>query len=124
MIAYLKLQKGRAIGEVQEDFNNAFPFLKIEFYKKTNGKAGFKARQHINESVLLDKVGISAEGTIRIADNMTVGELENIFKDQFGANVQVSRKSGSLWLETTLTDKWTLLQQNEQGKELSTPALK
>ena len=53
---------------------------------------------------------------------MTVGELENIFKDQFGANVQVSRKSGSLWLETTLTDKWTLLQQNEQGKELSTPA--
>jgi hypothetical protein len=38
--------------------------------------------------------------------------------------VQVSRKSGTLWLETTMTDSWTLGQQNEHGRELSTPATK
>ena len=46
-------------------------------------------------------------------------ELEKIFKDQFGLAVQVFRKSGNLWLETTMTDNWTLQQQNNHGKEIS-----
>ena len=124
MTTYLKVKKNRSIGELQEDFNTAFPFLKIEFYKKANGKAVLNNNQHLNKSVSLGKAGVSNEGTLKVADTMTVGELEHIFKEQFGADIQVSRKSGSLWLETTMTDNWTLLQQNEHGKELSTPAMK
>ena len=55
---------------------------------------------------------------------MTVGELEKLFRERFGANIQVSRKSGTLWLETTMTDNWTLKQQNEHGRELSSPEIK
>ncbi|MEI9910895.1 MAG: hypothetical protein WDO71_15215 [Bacteroidota bacterium] len=53
---------------------------------------------------------------------MTVGQLEDIFQKQFGLQVQVSRRSGTLWLETTMTDNWTLKQQNDHGRELSEPA--
>ena len=124
MTTYLKVQKDRLIGELQEDFNTAFPFLKIEFYKKAKGTAVSINNQHIHKSVCIGKAGVSDEGTLKVVDTMTVGELEHIFKDQFGAIVQVSRKSGSLWLETTMTDNWTLSQQNEHGKELSMPTTK
>ena len=121
MKLYLKVGKNRSVGDLQEDFNNAFPFLKIDFYKKSTGKTDSNKRDHISKSVLLEKVGIIRDGTLIIDDTMTVGELEQSFNDQFGSNVQVSRKSGSLWLETTMTDKWTLRQQNEHGRELSSP---
>ena len=121
MITYLKVRKDRLVSDIQEEFNGAFPFLKIEFYKKTGSIAGNAARQVISKSVPLSKAGLMREGILKIDDNMSVGELEHIFCDQYGANVQVSRKSGSLWLETTMTDKWTLRQQNEHGRELSVP---
>lgn len=117
MITYLKVRKDRLVGDIQDDFNSAFPFLKIEFYKK----AGSADRHAIGKSVPLAKVGLMQEGVLRVDDDMSVGELEHIFSDQFGTYVQVSRKSGSLWLETTMTDKWTLRQQNEHGRELSVP---
>ena len=56
--------------------------------------------------------------------SMTVGQLEKAFRERFGLNMQVSRKSGPVWLETTVTDKWTLRQQNEHGRELSVPVKK
>jgi hypothetical protein len=36
-----------------------------------------------------------------------------------GLYVQVFRKSGKVWLETTATDNWSLYKQNEEGQELS-----
>ena len=120
MITYLKVRGDRLVGELQEDFNSAFPFLKIEFYKKS----GNVVRHSIGKSVTLAKAGLVREDTLTIGDTMSVGELEQIFRDQFGVYVQVSRKSGSLWLETTMTDKWTLKQQNEHGRELSVPERK
>ena len=42
---------------------------------------------------------------------MSVYELERSFKNLFGLNVQVSRKAGMIWLETTKTDKWSLQKQ-------------
>jgi hypothetical protein len=50
---------------------------------------------------------------------MTVNELEQRFKSQFGLNIQVFRKHGKTWIETTVTDNWTLFKQNEEGKTLS-----
>jgi hypothetical protein len=34
-------------------------------------------------------------------------------------SVQVFRKSGKSWLETTFTDGWTLKKQNQEGIDLS-----
>ena len=123
MITYLNVRKDKTVYELQEDFNKAFPFLKIELYKNTNRRTG-STRGQIQKSTSLGKAGIKNEGTLRIPDSMTVAELENIFKNTDGTTAQVSRKSGSLWLETTMTDSWTLRQQNEHGRELSMPAPK
>jgi|ERR1043166_4274265 hypothetical protein len=105
------------IGDVQCDFNNAYPYLKIEFYK--NIEPGF-SRKHLNPMNTVQTAGLRHEGYLEITDVMTVGQLENVLGEKFGLTVQVSRKSGSIWLETTLTDDWTLRQQNEHGREIST----
>ena len=120
----LQVGKNRILEDVQADFNRAYPFLKIEFYKKTGTRNGARLQQRVKGTELLKMAGIKTEGILNIDDFMTVGELEQIFRDQFGANVQVSRRSGPIWLETTMTDNWTLKQQNDHGRELSTPLRK
>lgn len=56
---------------------------------------------------------------IDFSEQTTVQELEKKIEDQLGLHIQVFRRSGNIWLETTVTDEWTLSFQNEQGKELS-----
>jgi len=38
-------------------------------------------------------------------------------EDQFGLHVQIFRKSGDLWLQTSKTDEWTIEHQNARGLE-------
>lgn len=120
----LRVKKDRLIADVQGDFNKAYPFLKIEFFRKAAARSGYNIKEHLPKSTQLAKVGLTHEGSIKIDDSMTVGELEKLFRERFGANIQVSRKSGTLWLETTMTDNWTLQRQNEHGRELSSPEIK
>ncbi len=54
-----------------------------------------------------------------VSEDQTVLEVEQFFKLHFNLNAQVFRKSGNNWLETTLTDSWTLKKQNQEGMELS-----
>lgn len=109
----IQLAKNRSIADVRNEFANVYPFLRLDFYKKDNGKWG--------SSVKLAKAGLRREGAIEIADGMTVRELEEKFLQHFGLQVQVARKSGKLWLQTTTSDDWTLKQQNQRGQELSKP---
>jgi len=117
----LYILSNRTISDVQHDFNAAYPFLKIEFYKQIMGRSGSAIRQKIIKTSLLNAAGVRRDGELELTDLMTVGQLENFFLDRFEIAVQVSRKSGILWLETTMTDNWTLKQQNDHGKELSEP---
>ena len=116
----LHITLNRILLEVEEDFNRAYSFLRIAFYR--NSEPGF-AKRHVNNSAILKAAGLKQEGALEINDLMTVGQLENIFREKFGLYVQVSRKSGNIWLETTMTDNWTLKQQNDHGKELSEPVV-
>ena len=118
---YLHIAPNRLIGDIQREFNKAFPFLKIEFFNnKTFNRNGFMANQIIPQH---KKIGDNQlhlnDGDIQVEEDMKVKDLEKIFKDQFSLAVQVFRKSGNLWLETTMTDEWTLQQQNRHGKEIS-----
>jgi hypothetical protein len=118
----LHIAPNRLISDIQKEFNQAFPFLKIEFFKtKSFSRSEFMAHQIIppNRKIGDSQLSIS-DGDIEIAEEMKVKELEKIFKDQFSLAMQVFRKSGNLWLETTMTDNWTLQQQNDHGYEIST----
>jgi hypothetical protein len=120
----LQILKTRNVGDVQHDFNQEYPFLRIDFFKHVDGKLGSLVKQRLNKTARLSSSGRLREGELEINDSMTVGQLEKTFRERFGIDMQVSRKSGPVWLETTVTDTWTLKQQNEHGRELSVPLKK
>lgn len=104
------------IAQVQKDFSALFPFLKLEFFlgKKTTPAAAIQAAPGMTISAVQSQ---PASGRLGLRPGMTVKELEDTFRNDFFLDVQVFRKSGNTWLQTTVTDKWTLYQQNEHGRE-------
>ena len=122
----LRIAPNRLISDLQKDFNNAFPFLKLEFFRNRNQQIPVFTFQQIlpyNNRIAEGQAAIT-DGDIEVNPDMRVKELEKIFQDQFSLAVQVFRRSGNLWLETTMTDNWTLRQQNEHGREISTDSKK
>ena len=115
----IQILKGRTVGELQHDFNQAYPFLKVDIFKEITGRSGPVIKQRLNKNIKLSAAGIKQEGEVQLYDSMTVGQLERMLREHFGINAQVSRKSGPVWLETTVTDTWSLKQQNDHGRELS-----
>ncbi|MEO7526867.1 MAG: hypothetical protein ABIT35_01405 [Chitinophagaceae bacterium] len=119
---HLNISPTLLISDVQKEFNDIFPFLKLEFFNtKSFSRNDFSASQIIpkNRKLGEGQTGIK-DDIIEIGEEMKVSVLENIFRDKFKLAVQVFRKSGNLWLETTMTDSWSLLQQNNHGREIST----
>jgi len=116
----------RKIFAIQEEFTQLFPFLKIEFYSKPSKQAGAAGKKLIkqNNKTLNECRTIHKAGTITITPQMTVANLEHNFNDVYGLSVQIFRKSGRVWLEATVTDGWTLEEQNHQGEMLSAGVLK
>ena len=113
----MTINNQKTIIEIQEEFGIRFPFLKLGFFKNPhNVFEGNSKREMVFKKKLthLHKVG-----EIIINDEMTVAELEQKFREQFDLNVQVFRKHGKSWIETTVTDNWPLQKQNEEGKILS-----
>jgi hypothetical protein len=118
----LVISKDRTIHDVQVDFNRQFPFLKLEFYKPQNIDPKMPVRKHLSHSTSLKDAGLKLDSIVLdINRDMTVVSLEKMFFNKLGLDAQVSRKSGLLWLETTMTDNWTLDKQNEHGREISLP---
>jgi hypothetical protein len=116
----IRITPTRLISEVQQEFNVLFPFLKLEFFRSKGYQQGTATNQIVPHNRRIgDCQAAITDGTIEISENMKVRELERIFKELFRLNVQVFRRSGNLWLQTTMTDEWTLRNQNEHGMEIS-----
>lgn len=112
----IKTNKPMKASEVKKTFNNQFPFLKIEFFKKKHkALQGSLKKELIAEDFIIN----SDNGLIDFKEDMLVSELEKQFEDKLKLSVQVFRKSGKSWLETTFTDGWSLKKQNQEGLELS-----
>ena len=122
LIMHLHIAPGRLISDIQKEFNQAFPFLKLEFFSNRSfSRSNFSANELIPSTRKIgDSQLVKKDGDLEISADMKVAELENKFKTDFNLAVQVFRKSGNLWLETTMTDSWTLQQQNKHGMEIST----
>lgn len=120
---FLLLSKDKTIHEIQQSFSGKYPFLKIEFYKHDGRNPAPPVKTHVSHAATLKAAGLKNDGLVEIKNDLTVGELEKTFLDQFGLRAQVSRKSGLLWLETTMTDQWSLQKQNDHGREITHAAL-
>lgn len=113
------ITKHKKLSEIQEDFNGKFPYLKVEFFGHGHEEhEGSPKKDLLDSNLTVAEAGdFDHNEDLSIDGHTKVNTLEHVFKDHFGLNVQVFRKSGTLWLQTTVTDEWTLSQQNRTGSE-------
>ncbi|MBD3637062.1 MAG: hypothetical protein HUJ25_06915 [Crocinitomicaceae bacterium] len=115
----LKISDDKQLKEIKELFNAKFPHLKIEFFSEDHnvGEASTYKSMYDDELYLSDIRSENTEGELSIDGHTKTSTFENNFKEKFGVNVQVWRKSGNMWLQTTTTDDWTLAEQERKGVE-------
>lgn len=115
----LHISDSKTVGDLQDHFNNCFPYLKIEFYKGTGNS--LKA---CNKSDLVSPYTFIGEirnnpfsGTMDIKSWDKTSKIKQALKDVFGLNVQIFRLHNGEWIPTTYSDELTLRQQYELSKE-------
>lgn len=117
----MKINSDDTISAIRKAFNDVFPFLQIEFFSEPyhiEGTFLVKNIQHYNKT-LNDCRIVRTKNQVTVSPEMTVFDLDQLFRENYGLGVQVFRKSGKAWLETTVTEGWTLEEQNRQGEALS-----
>ena len=117
----IEIKSQKKIAELQQIFNEEFPYLKIEFFTEPHLKGKATSNKYLVSKLksLGEFAGVDKTGSIEISGSMKVSELEKIFSVRYGLYVQVYRRSGKIWLETTATDDWTLDTQNEEGRDFT-----
>ncbi len=117
---------------VQEQFSIKFPYLKIDFSR--GGRDSLRADNGVNgrskesepagqnpqqqEDTRVAATDILWNG-FAVSGDMKVSELEVLLQYEFGLPARILRKSGNLWLETEMTNQWTLGQQNDHGRDIA-----
>jgi hypothetical protein len=117
----LTINDSKTISNIQQEFNAMFPYLKLEFFKNAHAiHQGNPKKDMLNSNLALKEFRKKHnKGNLEIKESMKVSDLENAFQTLFGIPAQVFRKSAGSWIETSVTDDWTLKQQNDEGKDLS-----
>lgn len=117
----LMIDDNQKISAIQQKFNAMFPYLKLEFFKHAHKvHQGNPKKDMLNASLTLKQIRDKhANGKLEVKESMKVSDLETQFQTLFGISAQVFRKSAGSWIETSVTDNWTLKQQNDEGKDLS-----
>ena len=115
----IQVSKDKTIAQLQDAFSQTFPFLKLAFFTKPHkAYKGSPAKFLVSDRDVtlgsLEKKPHS--GDLYIEPEMPTWQVERLFEEEFGLHVQVFRKSGNTWLETSVTDDLTLEEQNVKGK--------
>jgi hypothetical protein len=115
----IEINDKRTIKEIQKEFSSVYPYLKIEFYKKPHNWQEFsKNKDHYDPA---EKIGSIRRGgkkgaVIQFHPWQKTGDVEMLFHDELGLQVQICRKQDDHWIQTAGTDELTLAEQNELGK--------
>ena len=115
----LKITTKQTISEVKAAFHALLPYMKIEFFHHSHaqGEGSPKTDMIQGDVRIIDLVEGHDHGTIEFKDSTLVYELEEKLQNYFGLNVQIFRKSGKLWLESTISDNWTLDKVRKEAEE-------
>jgi len=113
------ISKDRYLEEIKQEFNSAFPYLKIDFKMPENiATKSFKPKTPTSQLKVGDILKDNPEGVITINENNSIKQIAQKFADHFGLITLFFRKSGNMWLEIKMTSDWSLKQQNESGMEV------
>ncbi|HMX41060.1 MAG TPA: hypothetical protein PK971_03135 [Saprospiraceae bacterium] len=109
----------KTLGALQQEFIAAFPGLKLAFFSKPHHAfEGSAAKLLVQDAKLpLGQLAASLQAaSIEIGHETPTWQVEEMFEERFGLHVQVFRRSGNLWLETSVTDSLTLAEQQEKAR--------
>ncbi len=73
-----------------------------------------------DETLMRNVLSKPEAGYFEFDGDITIAKLEQIMEQDFGVYIQVFRKYGDAWLQTTSTDQWTLNKAEEMAEELKT----
>lgn len=102
--------------DVQERFRVLFPLLQLRFYRISHqpGDSSSQRDEIVDRSLTLTAFNPNfTAGKIPLDADTTAGQLETNFASMFGLYVQVFRKAGKHWIQTTNTDEWPLSRQQD-----------
>jgi hypothetical protein len=115
----LDLAPDKTIGDIKAAFTAFFPNLKLAFFSKSHKayrSSAAKFLVHDKDLKLSELTALLTESKfILLENNMPVWQLERLFEEEYGLHVQVFRRSGKIWLETSKTDDLTLEQQEAKA---------
>ncbi len=115
----LYLSPDKTIGALQTEFTEAFDGLKIVFFSKPHAEHKGSAAKFLiqdRDMTLGQLVPNLKSGTVTIGPETVVWDMEKVFESEYGLHVQLFRKSGRTWLETSVTDNLTLAEQQAKAK--------
>jgi len=115
------IQDERKVKEIMQEFNEGFPYLKLEFFSMYHRKGELSPKDQLiaHEAVLGQIRKKHNSGTINLDASKSVTQVESEFAEDFGLFVQVFRRSGNVWIGTSITDGWSLATQNNEGYEIT-----
>ena len=109
------IAKEKSIGDIRKEFSQLYPFLKIEFYK-TEESRGVTRRVKLDDEFHLTENGAIS---IDISKHRSIALVKKDFLTISKLIAQVYRKSGTVWVETSHTDSWSLEHQNFEGEQMN-----
>ena len=111
------IKKDSLVRDVQNQFTGYFPFLKIEFLKGSLEGGVVLKKEYATPGDFFKRIpSLKYEGEIYLDFKQAINELEKHFKEYYGVSIHIFRKAGNVWIETTLTNDWTLERQNKEAE--------
>jgi len=119
-IMKLTINKDTTVLNIQKQFNDYYPYLKIEFFKNFPKNKPILRAEILNTAETLKHLDSYYQGReIDVDSKRSVREVTKDFENMFGLSAHVFRKSGNVWVETSLTEDWELGDQNDEGEQIS-----
>lgn len=116
----LNINKETTIQNIQNQFSIYYPYLKIELFKNFPKNKPILKTEILNAVESLKHLDSFYEGgIIDVNRKRSVKDITKDFESMFGLSAHVFRKSGNVWVETSLTEDWTLEDQNAEAEQIS-----
>lgn len=119
----MKIFDHQKIDEIQDKFNECFPYLKLEFYSRPHDWYERSGSEHlIAPGTYIEEIRKTHEsGILSIKSWDKTGHVEQEFKRMFGLHVQIFRLNKDKWIQTIDSDELTLKEQSDLAKSSQEP---
>lgn len=89
----IEINNRRKIKSIQNEFNEFFPHLKLEFYMMHPSSIYEKIKEYLDEKKTIEKCrNMNNDGFLFIDEEMKANELRTTLKNDFGLNVDIFHK--------------------------------